>query len=1785
VRSDPARPKTLAGDRRRGRAMRKVLLFLLFFGAGLTVLLILRQQRESAHPVGEESTGGPVKPAEMTDVGPQGLPQGEKQGRVAIILRGVFDATKFSGEGDTKKRLYVVHSDNVEARAPDVYDLFKLTIDVYDPQTEALRAHLVSPQSRVRITLRNGQPEMGENDRVYLADAEVTLHEGAPVVPLVLRVPLLEWNVAAGRFASKDHVHLEGTGLHAEGTGMDLDTKTSVLRLERDGIIDLSFTNDRGATLAAARDGPIVIQKIESGTAPPEADILATQGARLAFSDVKPLPAPPEKNQRIQVNAETIHLRGHAGAREHEDFDVTAADAEGHVVADGPNEKIQADHAAFVLGPASRLQRADFSGGVAMHRGDEAFWSDVAQFTFGPEGEIVRADLDGKVDLDRGSDHFHSQKATFAFGPKGELTRAELSGEPNGSINVADYLPSDAAPNAVRGLGAAQAEIRGAGPLVLEFAEGTQLSMPGPAEVSIAELRFLLTAQHSLRGVLDADRKSGRLYADGSAHAVYEDSDADSDSLEIHYTVLHAGEELVNLFTNGWTTAHLATPARGRIQVEALDGLQVQSRDRRLTLPIARGATFTAPGPKGFEARADLMRDVDWDAQTFNAQGHVIFEDAEGRGTAAVAIARGRDDLSLFGVDGEPARYFLWRDPSVANVAAASVEAREIHRRGDDIESRGDVKAFVEAEAEVYRVESDSLNVTLFRPIDLVAAPLRPFAAVARDHVRARVTSDGTESTLSSNRLFIDGLLRSPKRKLEGAEIASSNLRAEGDVEVAYGGAGGWTGDGDLLTLDQRRRGRLSTGAGRRVHARWRAAPDGFQYALDADWIDFDRNHIEASNVEVHEAGPSPAPPALGAPQDASSAQRGSAALIEMRADHFEADDEHVFLTGRAHARGRTEHGGSWGIDAGAIRVAGKWKEKPFTARDVESIEASEGFTAELGGEMRAQGEHMVANSRRMRMEGAPAKLVLPVFECRSKWIQYDVETMLISTDNGDLVPGPSSKDQDWTLTYSSLRPLEQPDNTIMVVRDPVFRRGEMEAHAEWLLFWIDRDEWQKYGDLVMHKRSLSPDLRITEPEPEPEPDQKTHEHQILKKELKVFRSKPVARVLNEAYVEGNVEIFQAGERRARASAIYLDLKEARGWVQDADIFVDVFVRDIPQRLRAMAKWMRISTDLSLRADNASITACDYGVPHYVVETGDLEIKPGESFGEPTWDVAAHDNWLRLQSGIAIPLPPIVYPANKKGQPLINEIVLSQSAQFGTSLRAAFNVPLGTVGTGAAKAVGKLFSLPETDLDGHWKFDAGILQTRGVILGAGFILTSKDKFRMDMEFSGIPDRGEDRGLVRVPEDERGIVRDWFRLRSRYNFDPEQWIDFAMSVQSDPGVQSEFFEHDYLNYEQKDNYVHWRKANDQYYTAASVKWLMEDRTDLAELPQAFFGRGRSPVGELWGMPLLYTAYGNAGYFQRKNGDPEFYPQYPDGLGDREAARVDTEHRLELPFQLGFGGLRMTPFTAVRGTAWSEAESGSDAPARVGLFAGADVSTTYWKRFSNGYVNTISPTVSFHGDLASYESAPPPVQFDRTEDPITGKFVDLALRTRLWKPTSQNQLDFEVRTSYGFDVGPTQPDGLQPIAVLGEFLTAVGNVPLGFKQDARYDVRGGHTTYSDTSVGFEPHPKLDIEGGYHRGDNVTETGDFVSVLYESASIGARYKLSAKWEIQFQESIALNDNTGFAHDFTIRRIGHDFVLDLGIGYREGQGAAFGFRFTPRYSWKRPGIGLMDQYFGVNR
>src|SRR5262249_16103880 len=157
-------------------------------------------------------------------------------------------------------------------------------------------------------------------------------------------------------------------------------------------------------------------------------------------------------------------------------------------------------------------------------------------------------------------------------------------------------------------------------------------------------------------------------------------------------------------------------------------------------------------------------------------------------------------------------------------------------------------------------------------------------------------------------------------------------------------------------------------------------------------------------------------------------------------------------------------------------------------------------------------------------------------------------------------------------------------------------------------------------------------------------------------------------------------------------------------------------------------------------------------------------------------------------------------------------------------------------------------------------------------------------------------------------------------------------------------------------------------------------------------------------------------------------------------------VDTEHKIEAPFSFGFLGLRGTPWTALRATAWDRGENPDTSPSRAAAIVGFDVSTTFWRRYGR-FLNTISPFASVHGDVASEEVAGERVLIDRTEAPIDGRIGDVGLRTRIWSPTTQQHFDAEVRATHGSNLPNGQPDGLQPVAVLGEFLTWVGSVPVG------------------------------------------------------------------------------------------------------------------------------------------
>jgi hypothetical protein len=127
------------------------------------------------------------------------------------------------------------------------------------------------------------------------------------------------------------------------------------------------------------------------------------------------------------------------------------------------------------------------------------------------------------------------------------------------------------------------------------------------------------------------------------------------------------------------------------------------------------------------------------------------------------------------------------------------------------------------------------------------------------------------------------------------------------------------------------------------------------------------------------------------------------------------------------------------------------------------------------------------------------------------------------------------------------------------------------------------------------------------------------------------------------------------------------------------------------------------------------------------------------------------------------------------------------------------------------------------------------------------------------------------------------------------------------------------------------------------------------------------------------------------------------------------------------------------------------------------------------------------------------------------------------------------------------------------------------------DGRYGIEDGETVYSRSFVGFRPLEHLGIELGYHYGRDAAG-----QPLYEAASINMRYRATTKWEMELAQTFELDQNDRLDHEFTLRRLGHDFVMEIGVGYQAGAGTSFGIRVTPNLSYRRSGLGLIDRWLG---
>ena len=324
------------------------------------------------------------------------------------------------------------------------------------------------------------------------------------------------------------------------------------------------------------------------------------------------------------------------------------------------------------------------------------------------------------------------------------------------------------------------------------------------------------------------------------------------------------------------------------------------------------------------------------------------------------------------------------------------------------------------------------------------------------------------------------------------------------------------------------------------------------------------------------------------------------------------------------------------------------------------------------------------------------------------------------------------------------------------------------------------------------------------------------------------------------------------------------------------------------------------------------------------------------------------------------------------------------------------------------------------------------------------------------------------------------------------------------------------------------------------------------------------KGLSPLEKLWGQQLLYTGSADAGYLLLRQGDElpssPFDPQLDPALGNRQYLRADTRHRLEAPFDTKLAGIRLSPFVALAGTAWSEGVQDQDAPLRAAALAGIEARTTLFSTWRHGVVNTVMPFVGFRGELATVEEGDTPIRVDPRDGPLEGNIADVGIRSRWRVPGGARYLDLSIRASHAQDTAPGEAEGWLPARVLGEYLAAFGDVPFSLMHDGLYDLDDGSVPLSVTSLSVLPRPDLGLELSYNRGlDSANE------VLFDAVGFGARWDASRKWQLEGRQTVSRLDSAPLSTNVVVRRLGHDFVFEVVYGFRSGEGGnSIAFRLS---------------------
>lgn len=1772
--------------------MRKILLFLLLLGAGLFLLYWLDQRGRAPEP---DEPGKPLGPTPETGAETQGFQLG-----------GPSQVTRFDSE--TKLPQYRVASTDTRTEG-GVDVLSGVTVELLDPSSEGVvQLRLRAERARARRIETDGELQPRWEDQYELEGVQAEVVTGIPLAPLTFETATARIDLGdpqARKVSSQDPFVSRSAELTLEGRGFEWNLDTERLVIQHGGRAVFLRPGATPASFTALGDGPLEVRR-EGGAEGPVL-LEAWQGVVLEPGMARP----------GRLAARHVVLRARPGASEDAPLAIEQLDAEGEVDWTSGEVRFQGRELTAAFAEIGRLERARLSGEPRAELTLELS-PGVLPSAKGNEQRVIV--LEGQDALD------------MAWKDGGYALHAESSPATPGGP------PPERVPNIVTDDFRLQSASTIDGWLAEDQrsarfeARGGVVVTSGEATLETANFEVTIGPDAHGETVL-VGTASGGARLEGKLPSSAAESVAGVPAAPRTFTLTSPDGLKLERSALGW---RVIESTRVEVSLEGAEGFHARAERVRDFVVPRTGTGELAPEELRFVASGAVQ--VDFSAGRFGGEelevlgvapvphfvlrgthdAKAFFRSESGEGSALEVEVTGDTYRARGEVSGSaefspkstagPVRTTFSGDEATLDVGESPELLPGERLRTLRLLVEGHVQGSVDADEQTLVLRCARFSAeNRARLVEGVEAPVELGSLfLAEDQVHADFLAQEQDLSIDCQRLEVE---RTPSDVASGFRqlTASGNVRFRGRFAGADAERGELDlgGECEILALDADRRGTLEAGSQGRVLLFGRAPAHKAPFRLLAERVDFELpEQGELRLLALH-----PELRMLG---------------LRARAEHFTADEKSgVMLSGSVRISGATAAHVPYTLDAEEVVLVGRrpeeLDERPVPEEGVEGADSPERDLADqldalsargkvvfrLSDSLSARGEHLVIRRSTgiLRMDGAPATFDLGATHLETEWVEFDpVLQLLVATGRGRVlgqkqeVDATSAPAKSWALDFLSMSTLLELDSVILVVQEPFFRTAQFQSalRASWAILWLNRQGFEdsdRRTELLDSLEQVFERLRTMPAGSDPAA------------KLALFRTAELSSLLREVYFEGPVEVLTDNELLARADAIYLDTtpENQHGWLAHATVNLGgQFLGQRQEKLIVKAKWLRLSADGSLRADRATVTACTFDDPHVSVVTGDLRIKPVREPGKAHYQFRMRDNRVELYDTLRIPLPTIEFDTDEELKPILPSLSLANSARFGTLFGFAFTRPADKVGAvfdsiARPSAHSKPAAEPadptappakkRSDVDANYKVDGSYLGSRGGLLDLGLEIEAKEDYWFDLYLGLVLDTGEDRGLIRVDEDDRDTLRRWIRSQAYFDLGRSAW-SFSLSDQSDAAVQSEFFEGQFYRYERSETYLQWRRSRNENFAQGSVKVRIDDfRSDVEELPSLGAYRGRSPLAHFGSLALLYTGDVRAEYLRRREGtDPHSPFETPlfgdpvsegfgaqDGLGEREVLRVDTKQVLELPVPLG-AGWKLTPFVSAQASAWSEGVDEEDSPTRVISEGGARLGTTFWKRGSRGRLHQIAPFVEYRAELDRSDEDGTPVIYDGLEKLVSGDFVSVGTRARFGADAASSILDVDLVGTYGSALSNGRADGWLPVEVFARLLLEPAGHEFEIFHDGRYDIEEERTVYSLVSLGTHLGEEWGVQLAHQRG---LDSDD--QALFETASVSGLYRWTEKWEFQASESFSLLENKGLDTEIGLRRYGHDIVFELEGRVREGEGTSFGLSVKPRFSYDPPRVGYV--------